>query len=209
MRKEGSAISTADQVSGGAERFRVTPATVPPDRTLRADDGWIRMEVRWLITAETVGAERTVVGRTVLQPGSKHDIHRHPNAEEWEYVVSGIAVKHIGDDSVRLEAGDVVFVPAGVFQAALASESSLARSFSRSHIDVPRGESPRRTSGWPVISQNFRPANPLPRRTLPLRHLRLREGRRFVGEIPDAADAEERQDSENHQRADGEKHRVQ
>jgi quercetin dioxygenase-like cupin family protein len=100
---------------GGAERFRVTPADVPPDRTLSADDGWIKMEVRWLITAGTVGAEQTVVGRTVLRPGSKHDIHRHPNAEEWEYVVSGTAIKHIGDDSVRLEAGDVVFVPANVF----------------------------------------------------------------------------------------------
>ncbi len=69
------------------------------------------MEVRWLVTAETVGAEQTVIGRTVLRPGSQHDIHRHPHAEEWEYVVSGTAIKHIGDRSVRLEAGDVVFVP--------------------------------------------------------------------------------------------------
>lgn len=108
-------MSSTDRTPGGAERFRVSPASVPPDRTLRADNGWIDMEVRWLITAGTVGAEQTVVGRTVLQPGSKHDIHRHPHAEEWEYVVSGTAVKHVGDDSVRLEAGDVVFVPANVF----------------------------------------------------------------------------------------------
>jgi quercetin dioxygenase-like cupin family protein len=73
------------------------------------------MEVRWLVTADTVGSKQTVIGRTVLQPGSMHDIHRHPHAEEWEYVVSGSAVKHVGGDSVRLEAGDVVFVPANVF----------------------------------------------------------------------------------------------
>jgi quercetin dioxygenase-like cupin family protein len=108
-------MNPISQSTGGAERYRVSSTAVPPDGSLRADDGWIDMEVRWLVTADTVGSEQTVVGRTVLQPGSKHDIHRHPHAEEWEYVVSGSAIKHVGDDSVRLEAGDVVFVPANVF----------------------------------------------------------------------------------------------
>jgi quercetin dioxygenase-like cupin family protein len=94
--------------------YVVHSAAVPPDGTLSADEGWVDMEVRWLITAESVGAEQTVVGRTVLEPGSKHDIHRHPHAEEWEYVLSGSAIKHIGAESVALVAGDVVFVPAGV-----------------------------------------------------------------------------------------------
>lgn len=107
-------MSTTEK-TGGAERFRVRPAAVTPDRTLRADDGWIDMEVRWLITADSVGSKQTVVGRTVLRPGAKHDIHRHPNAEEWEYIVSGTALKHIGDETVRLEAGDVAYVPANVF----------------------------------------------------------------------------------------------
>lgn len=92
-------------------RYVVRSAAVAPDDSLRADQGWIDMEVRWLITADTVGSKQTVIGRTVLVPGAKHDIHRHPNAEEWEYVVSGSAIKHIGSESVRLEAGDVVFVP--------------------------------------------------------------------------------------------------
>ncbi len=73
------------------------------------------MQVRWLITADSVGAEQTVVGRTVLQPGSKHDIHRHPNAEEWEFIISGSAIKHVGDESLTLTAGDVVFVPKNVY----------------------------------------------------------------------------------------------
>jgi quercetin dioxygenase-like cupin family protein len=92
--------------------YVIHSTAVSPDGTLAAEDGWIDMEVRWLITADTVGAEKTVVGRTVLQPGSKHDIHRHPNAEEWEYVLSGSAIKHIGTESVSLVAGDIVFVPA-------------------------------------------------------------------------------------------------
>ena len=98
-----------------ADRYRVHSLDVEPDGSLSADDGWIDMEVRWLITADSVGSRKTVVGRTVLKPGSKHDIHRHPNAEEWEYVISGSAIKHIGDGHVRLSAGDVVFVPANVY----------------------------------------------------------------------------------------------
>jgi quercetin dioxygenase-like cupin family protein len=108
-------MTTAQEPANGAERYRVSSMAVAPDGSLSAEDGWVDMEVRWLVTAETVGARQTVVGRTVLQPGSKHNIHRHPHAEEWEYVVSGSAIKHVGDDSVRLEAGDVVFVPANVF----------------------------------------------------------------------------------------------
>lgn len=108
-------MSNSQETPGGAERYRVSSMAVAPDASLRASDGWIDMEVRWLVTADTVGSEKTVVGRTVLKPGSKHDIHCHPNAEEWEYVVSGTAIKHLGDDQVHLETGDVVFVPANVF----------------------------------------------------------------------------------------------
>jgi quercetin dioxygenase-like cupin family protein len=108
-------MSNPPVTPGGAERYRVSSMAVDPDASLSADQGWVDMEVRWLITADSVGSEQTVVGRTVLKPGSKHDIHRHPHAEEWEYVVSGTAIKHVGDDSVRLATGDVVFVPANVF----------------------------------------------------------------------------------------------
>jgi len=44
-------------------------------------------------------------------PGSKHDIHRHPNAEEFEYLVSGRGIARVGDADVELGPGEVVFVP--------------------------------------------------------------------------------------------------
>jgi quercetin dioxygenase-like cupin family protein len=95
-------------------RYKVSSLDIAPDGTLRPEEGWIDMEVRWLITSETVGSVKTVIGRTVLKPGSKHDIHRHPHAEEWEYVVSGIGVKYIGDEIISLKVGDVVFIPQNV-----------------------------------------------------------------------------------------------
>ena len=55
----------------------------------------------------------TVVGRTILPPGvgSKHALHRHPNAEEWEYVLHGTGIKHVGDESFYMRPGDVAFIP--------------------------------------------------------------------------------------------------
>jgi quercetin dioxygenase-like cupin family protein len=72
----------------------------PSDAQLRADDGWVDMDVRWLLTRDTVGAEHSVFGITVFPPGAKHDIHRHPNAEEFEYLVSGRGLARVGDVDV-------------------------------------------------------------------------------------------------------------
>ena len=69
------------------------------------------MDVRWLLTRDTVGAEHSVLGITVFPPGAKHDIHRHPNAEEFEYLVSGHGIARVGDADVELGPGEVVFVP--------------------------------------------------------------------------------------------------
>ena len=81
-----------------------------PDGSLRAEDGWVNMNVKFLITRDTVRAERTVFGVTIFPPGAMHDIHRHPNAEETEYIVEGHGVARVGDDDVAMGPGDVVFV---------------------------------------------------------------------------------------------------
>src|SRR5439155_1375433 len=85
--------------------------TTPSDSALRAEEGWMDMDVRWLLTRDTVGAEHSVFGITVFPPGAKHDIHRHPNAEEFEYLVSGHGIARVGDADVELGPGEVVFVP--------------------------------------------------------------------------------------------------
>jgi quercetin dioxygenase-like cupin family protein len=90
---------------------KVTVKGTASDESLRASDGWMDMDVKWLVTSETVGAESCVFGITVFPPGAKHDIHRHPNAEETEYIVSGSGIAAVGDDAVRIEAGEMVFVP--------------------------------------------------------------------------------------------------
>jgi quercetin dioxygenase-like cupin family protein len=90
-------------------------AEIPTDISLTEERGWVNMDVRWLISAATVSAQKTVVGRTVFPPGAKHDLHRHPNAEEWEYVIRGSGVKQVGEDAIRVSEGELVFVPQDVY----------------------------------------------------------------------------------------------
>ena len=84
---------------------------VPVDTTLEAGAGWHELQVRWLVTREAMGSEQTVVGLSIFPPGAKHDLHRHPNAEEWEYVLSGSGIKHVAGEDVPISEGDIVFTP--------------------------------------------------------------------------------------------------
>jgi oxalate decarboxylase/phosphoglucose isomerase-like protein (cupin superfamily) len=77
--------------------------------------GWLDMDVRWLVTKDTVGASNTVFGITYFPPGSRHELHRHPNAEEVEYLISGSGVAYVDDDAVEMVAGDAVFVPRNAY----------------------------------------------------------------------------------------------
>ena len=98
-------------------RFKVAPDDRSADVSLREDQGWHRMDVRWLITGDSVGSTMTVVGRTAMPPGVKaqHAWHRHPNAEEWELIVQGVGIKHVGSESFFVRPGDVAFVPRDVY----------------------------------------------------------------------------------------------
>lgn len=88
---------------------KVTVEQFSADGTLRAEDGWIDMSVKWLITSQTVGSRMTVFGITVFPPGARHEIHRHPNAEETEYLIEGQGIARVGDDDVEVSAGDILF----------------------------------------------------------------------------------------------------
>jgi len=90
---------------------KIHAARVPADASLSAADGWLDMGVQWIITSDTVPAARsTVFGITTFPPGARHDIHRHPHAEEIEYLIEGSGVARIGDADVSMRAGDAVFV---------------------------------------------------------------------------------------------------
>lgn len=79
-------------------------------------EGWINMQVQFLIQAANAGASELVVGRTVFPPGaSSHERHRHHSADEFVYVVRGQGVVLNGDDEIPVRAGHMAFHPKGIW----------------------------------------------------------------------------------------------
>ncbi|HVQ90770.1 MAG TPA: cupin domain-containing protein [Mycobacteriales bacterium] len=92
---------------------KVRVADVKPSEEHKPEDGWMGMAVQWVITRASGGSERTVFGITTFPPGGRHDIHRHPNAEEVEYLIEGEGLARVGDVDVRMVPGDVVVAKVG------------------------------------------------------------------------------------------------
>jgi quercetin dioxygenase-like cupin family protein len=91
--------------------LKLALADIPNDDSLTAETGWADMRVQWIITDKTVGARDHVVGITVFEPGARHHPHRHPGAEEAQYLLQGSGLARVADKDIVQNVGDTVFVP--------------------------------------------------------------------------------------------------
>jgi len=82
--------------------YRTNRRDVPLVEGLSPREGWINMQVQFLIDEKTAGSDKFVLGWTVLPPGARHDRHRHFNAEEFLLVIKGHG--EIYTDEVRVKA---------------------------------------------------------------------------------------------------------
>ncbi len=107
---------------------------VPPiERQIRRDAG-SRAEatawgsVEWAVRGgDPPGAEQTLAIAT-WEPGLGNDEHTHPNCEEIVYVIDGAIDHTLGDQVVRLEAGDVIVVPRDVPHRLVNNSAAPART---------------------------------------------------------------------------------
>ena len=73
----------------------------------------------WRVDASRFPISRTITGVILdLDPGALRELHWHPNADEWQYVINGrVSVTLFGSHGrfriETLEAGDVGYVPQG------------------------------------------------------------------------------------------------
>ena len=106
--KKTTAQVTAPKDS--AAMYRTNLADVPKVDGLKRQDGWVDMQVQFLIDKKSAGADH-VVGWTVLKPGARHERHLHRNCDEFFIVLKGHG--HIYTDRVEEPAGegDVVYSP--------------------------------------------------------------------------------------------------
>jgi quercetin dioxygenase-like cupin family protein len=94
------------------QSYKVNTADLPTDSSLAPADGWVNMAVQFLVNNANGGSRNVVFGRTLFPPSkSRHELHRHPNAEEVVYLVRGRGVVTNGDEEFTLEAGEAAFHP--------------------------------------------------------------------------------------------------
>jgi mannose-6-phosphate isomerase-like protein (cupin superfamily) len=112
-----AAKGTADDrppptATGGPPMYRTNIRNVPHVESLPREDGWVDMQVQFLIDKQSAGANH-VVGWTVLKPGGRHERHRHHNCDEFFIVIKGRG--HIYSDLGEEPSGegDVVYSPRG------------------------------------------------------------------------------------------------
>jgi quercetin dioxygenase-like cupin family protein len=93
--------------------YRTTVREVPLAGGLTEDEGWVGMQVQFLIDEASAGSTELVVGRTVIPPGGRHDRHLHPDADEFLVVLRGSGQIYTDEGTEPADEGDVVFTPRG------------------------------------------------------------------------------------------------
>jgi quercetin dioxygenase-like cupin family protein len=93
--------------------YRTAVRDVPLAQGLREEEGWVDMQVQFLIDAAGAGSDNLVVGRTVLPAGARHERHLHPHADEFLVVLRGSGEIYTDEGEEPAGEGDVVFTPRG------------------------------------------------------------------------------------------------
>jgi len=101
---------TAPTAKDGAVMYRTNINAVPKVAGLQRKDGWVDMQVQFLIDKKSAGADH-VVGWTVLKPGARHENHRHHNCDEFFIVLKGHGHIYTDQGQVPSGEGDVVYSP--------------------------------------------------------------------------------------------------
>lgn len=80
---------------------------------LTREEGWINMQVQFLIDEKSAGSDKLVFGYTVLPPGARHERHRHFHCDEFLLVLKGHGEIYTDEGEEPSGEGDVVFTPRG------------------------------------------------------------------------------------------------
>jgi len=93
--------------------YRTNLRDVPYVEGLSPREGWINMQVQFLIDKKSANSDHLVLGWTVLPPSARHDRHRHFHAEEFLLVIKGSGEIYTDEGNEPAGEGDVVFTERG------------------------------------------------------------------------------------------------
>ena len=94
---------------------KVSLADLRGDAALDEGAGFFGLGVFWLATKDTVGAETFLLGASTFEPGGLHEHHRHPNGDEFLFILEGGGEHLTPEGAVPLSAGEIAYIPANEF----------------------------------------------------------------------------------------------
>jgi quercetin dioxygenase-like cupin family protein len=80
---------------------------------VQTDEGWLKMDIRFLISDQSGGARNCCLWRTIFPPGAAHERHLHPNAEEILHVLRGRGAGGAEEEEHEVTPGVAQYIPAG------------------------------------------------------------------------------------------------
>ena len=97
----------------------------------------------WLVGESISGTQELTLGRVVILRGQSNPRHSHDNCLEALYLMQGRLEHVVGDQIVRLEAGDTVVIPAGCAHCARSTgredaDTIVAYSSGQRHFKLER-----------------------------------------------------------------------
>jgi len=86
------------------------------DRVKNRDKAVLR-DTYYLINPEEKNCKsrRLTLGHTTIYPTGTTTGHSHDDMEEVYYIISGKGIMIVGEDEFKIEQGDALYVPPGVF----------------------------------------------------------------------------------------------
>jgi mannose-6-phosphate isomerase-like protein (cupin superfamily) len=97
------------------ERLKLTLDEVPLVGGLREEEGWVQMQVQFLLNQANTGRDDFLLGWTVLPAGARHDRHLHHNADEFFIVLQGSGHIYTDEGTEPSARGDVIWTPRGKY----------------------------------------------------------------------------------------------
>jgi quercetin dioxygenase-like cupin family protein len=76
--------------------------------------GQARFSAEKMAKASLAEGEQLMLGLNCFEPGQEHASHAHGGSDKAYYVIAGRGTFTVGDETQQLEAGALVFAPAGV-----------------------------------------------------------------------------------------------
>ena len=77
-------------------------------------------KIEWMVSGELQNSQSTTFGRVTIRAGMSNDFHRHPNCDEVLYVLAGTIEHHVEQERFRMDIGDAISIPSGLWHCAAA-----------------------------------------------------------------------------------------